>query len=116
MDGLKQTFVPDAKLLLVGAAAVAVLLAGLALWRARRGRGPMVVQTRATPKMKGSLDASARGRSVNVALGREILPLLEEGRTDEAVALVRGRTGWGDAEARASVAKLERLMKRLGME
>ena len=116
MDGLKLTFVPDAKFLLVCAAALVALVAAAALWRRRRGGGPMVVQTRAMPGMKGSLDASSRGRSINVALGREILPLLEQGRTDEAVALVRGRTGWGEEEARASVERMVGLMKRLGME
>ena len=112
MDGLKQTFVPESKLLLIGAAALAALVAGLALWRARGGGGPMVVQAGATPKTKGSLDAAA-GRRVDVALGREILRMLETGRRAEAVALVRGRTGWGAAEADEAVARLEKLKKRL---
>ena len=36
-------------------------------------------------------------------IGREILPLLEEGRREEAVAVVREGTGVGELEARASV-------------
>ena len=112
MDGLKQTFVPDAKLLLICAAALAAFVAVVALWRARRGGGPMVVQTRVMPPMKGSLDAPA-GRRVSVGLGREILEMLETGRREEAVALVRETTGWGAAEADEEVAKLENLKKRL---
>jgi hypothetical protein len=96
-------------------AVVVVLAAAALLLRSRRREGPMVEQTRAMPKMKGSLDA-AGGRVIGVALGREILPLLEQGKTEEAVALVRGATGWGEGEARASVERLFGLMKRLGME
>ncbi len=112
MDGLKQTFVPDAKLLLICAAALAVLVAVVALWRGRRGGGPMVVQTRVMPPMKGSLDASA-GRRVSVKLGREILQMLETGRREEAVGLVREVTGWGAQEADEAVVRLENLKKRL---
>ena len=112
MDGLKLTFVPDVKLLLICAAALAVLVAGLVLWRARSGGGLMVVQTRVMPPMKGSLDA-AEGRRVSVGLGREILQMLETGRREEAVALVRETTGWGATEADEAVARLEKLKKRL---
>jgi hypothetical protein len=112
VDGLKQTFVPDAKLLLICAAALAAFVAVVALWRARRGSGPMVVQTRVMPPMKGSLDAAA-GRRVSVGLGREILQMLETGRREEAVALVRETTGWGAAEADEAVVRLENLKKRL---
>ena len=111
-----MTLVPEAKYLLVAAAVAVLAVAAFALRRLRRGGGPMVTQTRAMPPLKGSLDARPGGRAINVALGRELLPLLEEGRTGEAVALVRGRTGWGEEEARASVERLARLMKRLGME
>jgi hypothetical protein len=105
--------VPDAKLLLIFAAALAALVAVLALRRARRAGGPMLTQTRPLPQMKGSLDAGPRGRSINVALGREILQLLEAGRRVEAVRLVRERTGWGLSEADEAVGKLESLKKRL---
>lgn len=73
----------------------------------------MLTQPQTLPKMKGSLDASARTRRIDVALGREILEMLETGRRAEAVALVRERTGWGAAEADAAVVKLEKLWKRL---
>jgi hypothetical protein len=120
VDGLQLRVVPDVPFLSIAAAAAAVLFAAVLfaavrLRRSRRGGGPMVLQPQALPEMKGSYDA-ARGRAVNVALGRELLPLLERGRTEEAVALVRARTGWGEAEARASVERLTGLMKRLGME
>lgn len=69
--------------------------------------------TQTLPKMKGSLDASAGNTRIDVALGREILEMLETGRRAEAVALVRERTGWGAREADEAVVKLEKLMKRL---
>ena len=106
--------VPDASLLLVGAAVLVACLVGAALVRSRRRGGPMLTQTQALPQMKGSLDASADGRRIDVALGREIAHLLETGRRIEAVRLVRERTGWGLSEANEAVTKLERLMKRLG--
>ncbi|HEX8147608.1 MAG TPA: hypothetical protein VF591_10550 [Pyrinomonadaceae bacterium] len=91
---------------------VVLMVAGAwALLRSKRRRGPMVVQPRTLPAMKGSLDAPAR--RVDVALGREILHLLEAGRREEAVALVRERTGWGAQEADEAVARLDRLRKRL---
>ena len=75
----------------------------------------MLTQARPLPAMKGSLDANARGRRVDVALGREILELLETGRRAEALALVRERTGWDEQEADEVIDRLERLMNRLGM-
>ena len=93
---------------------VLMLVGAWALLRKRRGAGPMLTQARPLPAMKGSLDASAGERRIDVALGREIARLLETGRRPEAVALVRERTGWGAREADEAVAKLERLMKRLG--
>ena len=74
----------------------------------------MVVQPRPLPEMKGSLGPHA-ARRVDVALGREILHLLEAGRRDEALALVRERTGWGAEEADEAVARLENLRKRVGL-
>ena len=112
MDGLKLKDVPDAKLLLICAAALAAFVAAVALWRSRRGGGPMVVQTRVLPPMKGSLDARA-GRRVDISLGREMVELLEAGRREEAVALVRETTGWGAQEADEAVVKLDNLRKRL---
>jgi hypothetical protein len=104
--------VPDAKLLLIFAAALAALVALLALRRSRRADGPMLTQTRTPPELKGSFDAPA-GRRVTAELGRELLRLLEAGRRAEAVALVRGATGWGEREADEAVVKLENLKKRL---
>ena len=103
----------DSPFVLVAAAAV-VLAAAALLLRSRRRAGPMLTQARPLHAMRGSLDASAGGRRVDVALGREILRLLETGRRPEAVALVRERTGWGAQEADEAVAKLERLAERLG--
>ena len=73
----------------------------------------MVLQSQPLPTMKGSLDASAGTRRIDVPLGRELANLLETGRRPEAVALVRERTGWGAQEADEAVVRLENLMKRL---
>src|SRR5215212_3960560 len=102
-----------AKLLLAAAAIVGVLFVLSALLKSRRGAGPMVVQNRALPHMKGSLDADKRGRGVSVELGREILEMLEAGRRADVLALMRERTGLSAEEAEASLAKLERLKERL---
>lgn len=104
---------PYAKLILVAALVVLACFALGALLKSRRGAGPMLTPPSGLPPLKGSLDANARGRRVDVALGREILEMLETGRRAEAVALVRERTGWGAAEAEAAVVKLENLWKRL---
>lgn len=101
---------PDAKLLLI-VVVVAACLAAVVVLRSRRRGGPMVVQPRPLPEMKGSLHVPVR--RVDVALGREILHLLEAGRRDEAVALVRERTGWGAQEADEAVVRLDKLRKRL---
>ena len=106
--------VPGLRILLI-VWVVLLLVGAWALLRSRRRAGPMLTQGRPLPKMKGSLDASAEGRRIDVAVGREIANLLEAGRRAEAVALVRERTGWGAVEANETVARLEGLMKKLGM-
>jgi hypothetical protein len=105
--------VPDLRLLLIGGVVLMACVVALALLRSRGRGGPMVVQPRPLPEMKGSFDASAGGRRIDVGLGREILRLLETGRRQEAAALVRERTGWGAEEADEAIVKLEKLMKRL---
>jgi len=91
------------------------MLAGVwAILRSKRRGGPMPSQERLLPKTKGPLYASAGVGRIDVALGREIADLLETGRRAEAVALVRARTGYSAPEADETVAKLERLMERLG--
>jgi hypothetical protein len=105
--------VPDAILIFFcGAALLACLVAVVALARSRRRGGQMIAQPRAIPPMKSSLGAETP--RISLAFGRELLPLLELGRTREAVALVRERTGWGAEEAAEAVARLENLRKRLG--
>ena len=105
VPGLRVLFIALVALLLVGA---------FALLRKRRRGEPMLMQSRPLAELKSSFDASAGTRGIDVALGRELAHLLEEGRRLEAVRLVRERTGWGSGEADEAVAKLERLMKRLG--
>ncbi len=102
MPGLRILLIVWVVLMLVGA---------VALLRSRRRAGPMLTQTRPLPQMKGSLDAPAR--RVDVGMGREILHLLEAGRREEAVALVRERTGWGAQEADEAVVRLDKLRRRL---
>lgn len=112
MSGAQFLLIAVSAAVIRGAVALAALLA-----RSRRGGGggPMIEQPRALPPLKGSLDAAPGGRPVGVALGREILPLLEEGKLEEAAAVVSGRTGRGREEARAAVGRLGLLKKRLGM-
>jgi hypothetical protein len=50
---------------------------------------------------------------VSVELGEEIWGLLEAGRRDEALALVREASGWGAEEAERMLTKLEGLKRRL---
>ena len=102
-----------AKIVLAAALVVLACLALFALLKSRRRAGPMLVQERGLPPLKGSLDADKRGRGVSIELGREILELLETGRRAEAVALIRERTGWSQEKAEASLLRLENLKKRL---
>jgi hypothetical protein len=51
---------------------------------------------------------------INVQFGGELFEMLSSGRRDEVVRLVRERSGLGESEAEAVVAKLEGLMGRLG--
>lgn len=103
---------PGLRLILIGW--VVLMLVGLfALLKSRRRGGPMLTGSGRVPGLEGSLGAGAR-RGDYVGLGREALSLLEAGRREEAVALVRGRTGLAAAEADAVVVRLEKLMKRLG--
>jgi hypothetical protein len=102
----------DAKLIygLVVLFAVACV-ALVAVARARRGDGRMIVQTRAMPHMQSSFgDAHTR---IGVGLGRELLPLLEAGEKAQAVRLLRERAGLDAAEAEAAVERLDGLRKRL---
>jgi hypothetical protein len=104
---------PYTKIILAAAFALLACLALVALLKSRRREGPMLAKGQGLPPMKGSLNANARGRGVDVALGREILEMLEMGHRAEAVALVRERTGWGAEEADAALVKLDNLRKRL---
>jgi hypothetical protein len=102
--------VPGLKILLIGGVVLRVVGAW-ALLRSRRRAGPMLTPPGSAPELKGSFGAPAR--RVDVRLGREILHLLEAGRREEAVALVREQTGWGAQEADEAVARLDKLRKRL---
>ena len=104
---------PYAKLLPAALLVVVACFALVALLKSRRGAGPMLTQPSGLPPLKGSLDADKSGRGVSLALGEEIVGMLETGRRDEAVALIRERTGWGAEEAEAMFVKLENLWKRL---
>jgi hypothetical protein len=104
---------PYAKLLLAAALVVVACFALVILLKSRRrDAGPMLTSGRGLPPIKGSLDADKRGRGVSLSLGEEIFGMLETGRRDEAVALIRERTGWGAEEAEAMFVKLENLWKR----
>ena len=106
-DGLKHLKVPDVRLLLICGAVLLACAVVVALARSRRRGGQMLVQPRVMPPMKSSLGEAPHGP--DLALGRELLPGLEQGRTQEG----GGWRGWGAEAAVAAVAMLENLRKRL---
>lgn len=100
------------KLILVCAAVALACFALVALLKSRRRDERMVVQqTPPMPPMRASLGGETR--RVDVALGRDILRLLEDGDRAQAVALVRERMGWGEQEASEAVERLDSLRKRV---
>jgi hypothetical protein len=103
--------VPDVKLILICAVVGPACLVLGAMVRSRRRDHRMVVQRNPLPPLKSSL--GVEGRRIDVAFGREIFRLLEDGQKVHAVALVRECTGWG-LKAAAAVERLENLLKRMG--
>jgi len=97
--------------LFLSLAAVVVLFLLVFALRSRRRDERMLVPQNPLPPMRGSLRGETR--RVDVALGRDILRLLEDGDRAEAVALVRERTGWGPQEASEAVERLDSLRKRV---
>lgn len=97
---------------LIPALAAAVCLLILALVASRRRAGPMIRHTGELPPAGGSFDAASR-RRIDLALGRELSDLLENGEKAGAVRLVRERAGLAEAEAEATVERLEGLRRRL---
>ncbi|MDQ3908552.1 MAG: hypothetical protein M3268_09440 [Acidobacteriota bacterium] len=57
-------------------------------------------------------DGAVTHEHVSVKFGGELLEMLSSGRREEVLRLVRERSGIGEAEAEAVVAKLETLMGR----
>ena len=101
----------DAKFILIVVAVLVACFAFALVLKSRRRDGRMIVQQRAMPPMRASLGGETR--RVDVALGRDILRLLEDGDRAGAVALVRERTGWGEQEASEAVERLDSLRKRV---
>jgi hypothetical protein len=101
----------DAKFILIVVAVVVACFAFAVVLKSRRRDGRMIVQSNPLPPMRASLGGETR--RVDVALGRDILRLLEEGDRVAAVALVRERTGWGPQEASEAVERLDSLRKRV---
>lgn len=101
----------DVKFILVCVGVVLACFALVVVVKSRRRDGRMIVQQNPLPPMRGSLRGETR--RVDVALGRDILRLLEDGDRVEAVALVRERTGWGPQEASEAVERLDSLRKRV---
>jgi hypothetical protein len=100
----------DAKFILL----IFIALACIALvfiLKSRRRNEPMILQRNPLPRARGSVGGETR--RVDVALGRDILRLLEAGQRPRAVALVRERTGWGPQEASDAVERLDSLRKRV---
>lgn len=101
----------DVKFILICVAVVLGCFAFALIVKSRRRDERMIVQQNPLPPMRGSLGSEVR--RVDVALGRDILRLLEEGDRGQAVALVRERTGWGPQEASDAVERLDSLRKRV---
>ena len=97
--------------MLVCITALLVCLALVAVLKSRRRDERMIVQPQPLPPMRGSLGGPVR--RVDVALGRELLQMLEAGDRPQAIALVRERTGWGPQEASEAVERLDSLRKRV---
>ena len=101
----------DAKFILIFVAVVVACVAFAVIVRSRRRDERMIMQSQPLPPMRASLRGPVR--RVDVALGRELLQMLEEGDRVEAIALVRERTGWGAQEASEAVERLDSLRKRV---
>ena len=74
-----------------------------------RMRAGVPVQTRSSFG-----DGAITHEHINVQFGGELFGMLSSGRREEVLRLVRERSGLGEAEAEAVVARLESLMGRLG--
>lgn len=59
-------------------------------------------------------DGAITHEHINLQFGGELFEMLSSGRREEVLRLVRERSGLGEAEAEAVVARLESLMGRLG--
>jgi hypothetical protein len=101
----------DAKFILIFLAVVVACFAFALVLKSRRRDERMIVQQSPLPTMRTSLGGPVR--RVDVALGRELLQMLEGGDRAGAVALVRERTGWGPQEASEAVERLDSLRKRV---
>ena len=102
----------DAGPILVFAAAAIACLLLLALVVSSRRDGPMIRQQWTLPPAGGSFDAAPR-RRIDLALGRELTGLLENGDRAGAVRLIRERAGVAEDEAEAMLARVESLWRRL---
>jgi hypothetical protein len=113
LDGLKQIrgLMNTSLILLFVAAGVALLLLAVALVSRRRDER-LLVQPNTLPRMSGSLESEQRGQ-IDIALGREIVQFLEEGRKIEAVKLVSEHTGWSLEKSLDALNRLDGLRKRL---
>jgi tetrahydromethanopterin S-methyltransferase subunit G len=101
----------DAKLIFGLVVGVILLALLAALIRSRRGDGRMLTGGGTLPHMNSSFgDMHPR---IGVALGRELLGLLESGEKAQAARLVRERAGLDAAEAEALIERLDGLRKRL---
>ncbi|MDT7540792.1 MAG: hypothetical protein QOE33_696 [Acidobacteriota bacterium] len=74
----------------------------------------MIEQSAKLPSMRSSF-GSVVHKGVSPKLGAELLEMLMEGRRDEALRLVRERTGLSETEAEVAIRRYETLKGRLGL-
>jgi succinylarginine dihydrolase len=106
----------DARLIITFSIVAFVALLLFVVLRSRGRGGRMIEQSARLPAMRSTFDGGAIAhKRISVKLGEELLQMLNEGRRDEALRLVRERTGISDVEAETAIRRYETLKERLGL-
>jgi hypothetical protein len=104
----------DAKLIVIFSVVAFVALLLFVVLRSRGRGGQMIEQSAKLPSMRSSFGGVVH-KGVSPKLGAELLEMLMEGRRDEALRLVRERTGLSETEAEVAIRRYETLKGRLGL-
>jgi hypothetical protein len=105
----------DARLIITFSVVAFVALLLFVVLRSRGRGGQMIEQSARLPAMRSTFDGVVVHKRISVKLGEELLRMLNEGRRDEALRLVRERTGLSDVEAETAIRRYETLKERLGL-